>query len=176
MSIKSTTARFEDPEPGTLPILSLGLAGLDITRRLKPQIIPADQRGQSLSDEAPEAVVELQRDELNRLLAEIRHLHDEISDEAPEAVVELQRDELNRLLAENRHLHDEIICLQEVVEREQVLRQKIQNQIEGVEERLALPSSETLSLERRLCETESNLALLKQAMWNLVLFLEGKQA
>ncbi len=48
MSIESTTAGFEVLEPRTLPTNGLGPTGLGFTRRRKPQIIPADQREQSL--------------------------------------------------------------------------------------------------------------------------------
>jgi hypothetical protein len=106
-----------------------------------------------------------------------------MADQTLEAVVELQRVELTRLLAENNRLVTEasqlngrIDDLLELQKREQVLRQQIQNQLEGLQERLALPSPETRRLEHRLSETESNFDILKQAMWKMVLFLEGKQA
>jgi len=105
------------------------------------------------------------------------------SEETQEAIIELQRVELNRLLAENRRLVDDagqlngrIDDMMEMQKREQVLRQQMQNQLEGVQERLALPTPETRRLESRLNETEGNLSLLKQALWKLVVFLEGKRA
>ena len=107
----------------------------------------------------------------------------QMSEETLEAVVELQRVELTRLLAENSRLVTEagqlngrIDEMLELQRREQVLRQQIQNQLEGLQERLKLPSPETRRLESRLNETEGNLSLLKQALWKLVIFLEGKQA
>jgi len=107
----------------------------------------------------------------------------QLSEETQEAIIELQRVELNRLLAENRRLVDDASQLNGRVDdmlalqkREQVLRQQMQNQLEGLQERLALPTPETLRLESRLSETESNFDLLKQAMWKLVIFLESKQA
>jgi len=107
----------------------------------------------------------------------------QMSEETLDAIIELQRVELNRLLAENRRLVDDASQLNGRVDdmlalqkREQVLRQQMQNQLEGLQERLALPTPETRRLESRLSETESNFDLLKQAMWKLVIFLEGKQA
>ena len=100
---------------------------------------------------------------------------EQLSDEVLAAVVELQRVELNRLLNEKRRLNDETSRMLQIIEREQILRQKMQDQIGELREHLALPSPETRRLERRLGETESNFDLLKQAMWKLVIFLEGKQ-
>jgi len=101
---------------------------------------------------------------------------DQLSDDVLEAVVELQRVELDRLLAENRRLHEETDRLLRFAEREQVLRQQTQNQIDVLQARLALPSPDPHRLESRIRETESNFDLLKQALWQLVLYLEGKQA
>ena len=101
---------------------------------------------------------------------------EELSDETLEAVIELQAVELDRLLLENRRFHEEIDRLLKIIEREQVLRQQMQNQIEGLQERVALPSPETRRLEHRLRETESNFDVMKQALWKLILFVEGKQA
>ena len=120
-----------------------------------------------MSEEAQEAIIELQRVELTRLLAENNRLHDE----AGRLVAESSQ--LNRRLDDMAEMQREE---QEIRKREQVLRQQIQNQLEGLQERLALPTPETRRLESRLNETEENLSLLKQAMWQLVIFLEGKQA
>ena len=100
----------------------------------------------------------------------------QMSDETLDAIIELQRVELTRLLAEIKRNHEETDRLLKIVAREQVLRQQMQNQIEGLTERLALPTPETRHLESRLGETEGNLGLLQQALWKLVIFLEGKQA
>jgi len=120
-----------------------------------------------LSEETQEAIIELQRVELTRLLAENNRLHDE----AGRLVAESSQ--LNRRLDDMAEMQREE---QEIRKREQVLRQQIQNQLEGLQERLALPTPETRRLESRLNETEGNLSLLKQAMWKLVIFLEGKRA
>ena len=107
----------------------------------------------------------------------------QMSNETLDVIIELQSTELTRLLAENHRLVTETSQLNgrldgmmELQKREQVLRQQMQNQLDGLQERLALPSSETLHLESRLNETEGNLSLLKQAMWKLAVFLESKRA
>ena len=56
------------------------------------------------------------------------------------------------------------------------VRQQLQNQIETLQTRLALPSNKTRQLESRLEQTETNFDALKQVLWKLVLFLEGRQA
>jgi hypothetical protein len=107
----------------------------------------------------------------------------QMSDETLDVIIELQSTELTRLLAENHRLVTETSQLNgrldgmlELQKREQVLRQQMQNQLDGLQERLALPAPETHHLESRLNETEGNLSLLKQAMWRLTVFLEGKRA
>ena len=97
-----------------------------------------------------------------------------ISDEVfDEAVVELQVFELDRLLTAKWRVYEETDRLLKIVMREYVLHQQIQNQLKGLQEPLALPESRRL--ESRLNETEGNLSLLKQVVWKLVLFREGKR-
>lgn len=64
---------------------------------------------------------------------------EQLSDQATEVVVELQRVELNRLLQENERLNARMDRLIQMLEREQVLRQQMQETVDDLSHRLALP-------------------------------------
>ena len=64
---------------------------------------------------------------------------EQLSDQATEVVVELQRVELNRLLQENERLNARMDRLVQMLEREQVLRQQMQETVDDLSHRLALP-------------------------------------
>ncbi len=66
---------------------------------------------------------------------------EQLSDQATEVVVELQRVELNRLLQENERLNARMDRLVQMLEREQVLRQQMQETVDDLSHRLALPSA-----------------------------------
>lgn len=80
----------------------------------------------------------------------------------------------NFVLADNTRLNDRLDRLVRMLEREQVLRQQMQGQIERLTDRLALPSPEGggSDVASRLEDTERQFGLLKRAVVQLVAFLE----
>ncbi|MFQ5535522.1 MAG: hypothetical protein ACE5EM_11955 [Sphingomonadales bacterium] len=100
--------------------------------------------------------------------------------ESTQALLELQRTELSRLLRDNAHLNERIDRLLHVQEREQVLRQQMQNMIERLSERQALapPPAQNPDLPRieqqRARKTETDLNALKSAVADLVAHLERR--
>lgn len=106
----------------------------------------------------------------------------ELSEQTLDAIIELQRVELNRLLRENNRLNDRVDDLVQIQQREQVLRQQLQNSVERLTDQVAaLPAPEhvernTQMLETRLRATESNFSALMRALMSLMSFLEGKKA
>ena len=79
------------------------------------------------------------------------------------------------MVADNTRLNDRLDRLVTMLEREQVLRQQMQGQIEQLTERLALPAPEDQESEvvSRLEDTEQQFGLLKRAVVQLVTFLDG---
>lgn len=92
------------------------------------------------------------------------------------AVIELQKTELSRLLRDNSVLNDRLDGLLKGHEREQVLRQQMQNILERLSERQSLPpppapSPDMVRLEHRLTEAEIQFGALKVAVATLVDYL-----
>jgi len=82
------------------------------------------------------------------------------------------------MVTDNARLNDRVDRLVTMLEREQVLRQQMQNQIEQLTDRLTLPSPEgqKSDVDDRLEATEQQFGLLKRAVVQLVAFLErGKR-
>jgi len=79
------------------------------------------------------------------------------------------------VVAENTRLNDRLDRLVTMLEREQVLRQQMQVQIEQLTDRLALPVLEApdSDVASRLEDTQQQFGLLKRAVVQLVTFLEG---
>jgi hypothetical protein len=103
-----------------------------------------------------------------------------------EFTIELQRTELTRVLRENERLNDRLERMEGRVDgllashakerdREQVLRQQMQNQLDALAIRPALPPIDD-ALNERLQESEQNMGMLKTAVMQLVRFMEGKKA
>ena len=103
-----------------------------------------------------------------------------------DATIELQRLELTRLLRENGRLNQRLERMDERIDgllashaqerdREQVLRQQLQNQFDALAERLALPAPDT-AVKARLDESEQSLGMLKSSIMQLLRFLEGRKA
>jgi hypothetical protein len=103
-----------------------------------------------------------------------------------DATIELQSIELTRLLRENGRLNERLERMDERIDgllashaqerdREQVLRQQMQNQFDALAERLALPAPDT-AVKARLDESEQSLGMLKSGIMQLLRFLEGKKA
>lgn len=102
-----------------------------------------------------------------------------------EFTIELQRTELNRVLKENERLNGRLERMEERVDgllashaqerdREQVLRQQMQNQLDALTIRPALPPMDD-ELHNRLQESEQDVGLLKTAVMQLVRFMERKR-
>lgn len=104
-----------------------------------------------------------------------------------QAIVELQRTELNRLLREQGRLNDRIDSLLRLHEREQVLRQQMQAsldrlaaaQIDAAPHHARLPhaevspaSADVAALQRRLERTETRFTALQEAVGSLVSHIE----
>lgn len=110
----------------------------------------------------------------------------DLSVETLQAVVELQRTELNRLLREQSRLNDRIDQLLQLHEREQVLRQQMQASLENlvlaqrgaVEGQGALPGfsvgPNAEDLQVRLARTEDRFNALQGAVGDLVAYIERK--
>jgi len=79
------------------------------------------------------------------------------------------------MVAENTRLNDRLDRLVMMLEREQVLRQQMQGQIEQLTDRLALPApkDQGSDVRSRLEDTAAQFGLLKRAVAQLVTFLEG---
>jgi len=79
------------------------------------------------------------------------------------------------VVVDNARLNDRVDRLVKMLEREQVLRQQMQGQIEQLTDRLALPAPEAQNsgVASRLEDTEQQFGLLKRAVVQLVTFLEG---
>ena len=108
-----------------------------------------------------------------------------LSVETLQAVVELQRAELNRLLREQSRLNDRIDSLLQLHEREQVLRQQMQASLDRLAlaqaDAAAKPpalthedSSEVNDLRDRLARTEDRFAALQGAVGDLIGYIERK--
>jgi len=84
--------------------------------------------------------------------------------------------ELDRLTADNARLHEQHDRLLTLLEREQVLRQQLQTQLTNSISKTTIepPPPDLSDLERRLRETENNFELLKRAVSQLVLVVEGR--
>lgn len=102
-----------------------------------------------------------------------------------DTVIEFQRIELTRLMQENKRLNERMERLDERVDhllashaqerdREQVLRQQLQNQIDRLTEQRALPAPE--ALHSRLEESERNVGMLKGGLMQLLRYLEKRKA
>ncbi len=98
-----------------------------------------------------------------------------------DVIVELQKAELTRLLRDNERLNSRIDNLIEMQQREQILRQQMQGQLDQLMERLALPAPvppappEQEELKDRLQATETKFNLLTRAVGQLVAFLERRR-
>jgi len=77
------------------------------------------------------------------------------------------------VVADNARLNDRLDRLVQMLEREQVLRQQMQSQIEQLTDRLALPAARESDVASRLEDTQQQFGLLKRAVVQLVTFLEG---
>lgn len=86
------------------------------------------------------------------------------------------RDEVRRLAADNLRLQEQQNRLLTLLEREQVLRQQLQTQLVDISPNNAIPgpSEELADLAARLRETENNFELLKRAVSQLVMVVEGR--
>jgi len=95
--------------------------------------------------------------------------------------IELKRlvDDKKRLVDDNERLHRRIDNLIETHakerDREQVLRQQLQNQVDRLTAQIALPPPAKPEIEARLQESEKNLGLLKTGVWQLLRFFEGRR-
>ncbi|MBO21947.1 MAG: hypothetical protein CMM26_06190 [Rhodospirillaceae bacterium] len=95
-------------------------------------------------------------------------------------VVELQRVELNRLLAEQKRLNERVDKLLELQEREQVLRQQMQTSLDHLVRQcdgMAAPEAERFRqdvplLTDRLNQAERRFHALRAALGQLVMVLE----
>lgn len=97
-------------------------------------------------------------------------------------VVELQRVELDRLLAEQRRLNDRIDQMLRLQEREQVLRQQMQAALDKLAEQKAIAKSDmpentsvTPQITKRLNRTERKYNALQRAVGELVNLIERKE-
>jgi len=110
----------------------------------------------------------------------------EPADAFADATIELQRVELNRVLRDNTRLNERLERMDERIDgllashaqerdREQVLRQQMQNQFDALTERQALPAPD-IAVKARLDESERNVGMLKSGVILLLRFLEGKKA
>jgi len=79
------------------------------------------------------------------------------------------------MVTENTRLNDRLDRLVTMLEREQVLRQQMQVQIEQLTDRRALPVlvAPDSDVASRLEDTEQQFGLLKRAVVQLVTFLDG---
>jgi len=79
------------------------------------------------------------------------------------------------MVTENTRLNDRLDRLVSMLEREQVLRQQMQNQIEQLTDRRALPApaDPDSDVASRLEDTQQQFGLLKRAVVQLVTFLDG---
>jgi len=79
------------------------------------------------------------------------------------------------VVADNTRLNDRLDRLVQMLEREQVLRQQMQTQIEQLTDRLSLPApaAQESDVASRLEDTEQQFGLLRRAVGQLVTFLEG---
>ena len=107
---------------------------------------------------------------------------DELSSEQLATVVELQRVELSRLLAEQKRLNDRIDMLLQLQEREQVLRQQMQASLDRLAEQRAIGappatmvSGEIPQLTDRLDRTERKFSALRTAVGQLVRVIERQR-
>ena len=97
-------------------------------------------------------------------------------------VVELQRVELDRLLAEQRRLNDRLDQMLRLQEREQVLRQQMQAALDKLAEQKAIgPSGGSANttalpqLTERLDRSERKYSSLQKAVMKLVNLIEQKE-
>lgn len=107
------------------------------------------------------------------------------TDAINEHTIEIQRIELTRVLKENGRLNERLDRMEGRVDgllashakerdREQVLRQQMQNQLDALTIRPALPPVDD-ALNRRVEESEQNVGVLKTAVMQLVRFMERKR-
>ena len=110
----------------------------------------------------------------------------DLSDDTLEAVVELQRVELKRLLREHGRLNDRIDKLIDLQEREQVLRQQTQAALNRLADRADIanapagdtvmaPGAGTLRLEARLEAADGRFRTLLGAVADLVRMIEQRR-
>lgn len=96
-------------------------------------------------------------------------------------VVELQRVELDRLLREHRRLNDRIDQMLRLQEREQVLRQQMQDALDRLATQRSIPSAnreravESPQLTDRLNRTERRFSALSSAVGQLVNYIEERE-
>lgn len=111
------------------------------------------------------------------------------------AVLELQRTEMSRLLRDNADLNKRLDRMITTQEREQVLRQQMQNIVDRLSQQQALPPpggqasdgqasdglssdvppSELARIEERLADAESDFGSLKSAVAHLVSYLAARK-
>ncbi len=104
-----------------------------------------------------------------------------LSADSQAAVIELQRTELSRLLREQQHLNGRIDQLLQLHEREQVLRQQMQEALDKLAAQRALPRPENGNgghdrLVARVNRAEGRFAALQSAVGLLVVALERRTA
>lgn len=97
-------------------------------------------------------------------------------------VVELQRIELNRLLAEQRRLNDRLDQMLRLQEREQVLRQQMQAALDKLAEQKTIGrtggsanTEASPQIAERLNRTERKYGALQRAVGELVNLIERKE-
>ena len=96
-------------------------------------------------------------------------------------VIELQRTELSRLLREQQRLNDRVDRLLQLHEREQVLRQQLQEALDKLAAQRALPpprqgATDHRRLVERIDRAEGRFSALQSAVGLLVMALERQTA
>ncbi len=104
-----------------------------------------------------------------------------LSVDSQTVVIELQRTELSRLLREQQRLNDRIDQLMRLYEREQVLRQQMQEALDKLAAQRTLPRPENgnggqARLIERVNRAEGKFAALQSAVGLLVAALERQTA
>ena len=104
-----------------------------------------------------------------------------LSADSQAVVIELQRTELSRLLRDQQRLNDRIDQLLQLHEREQVLRQQMQEALDKLAAQRALPQPENGNgghdrLVARVHRAEGRFAQLQSAVGLLVTALERRTA
>ena len=123
---------------------------------------------------APEQRPEQSSEPVKSAREQVTEQTERFTDTETATIVELQRTELTRLLRDNERLHSDAHRLNERIDtlldthakerdREQVLRQQLQNQIERLSAQLALPAPDSEQRER-LEAAERDAAKVRQEM------------